>query len=587
MTDEENIKSTMDVSSSDYLELDTSVSHLVKHHAEVTEIVAAWKEIYGELGSHPRVACCTSVCINVLACFATHYEHEDLLHEIIPLCSPFCKFSPHLTAIYDYNENMLDVIYSASPSYCIDIETGINDDVHDWDIGYRLGPVCLTTKGYGYITDDQLSVGGKVTSVIDILLQRDDKEMLAFLMEYFTGKPDTLVGLARHYKSKHCLEHIQGIMHADDHVHNNSHEHYTNSLIDLFYFVSSFHGTISHLHIESAIHQWHAFSRYRIGKTARSFMSTSEQHTLACLTDGGKIKHNLILELSSSDDHNLHQMYHNVTLENCAVLVKHIEESVRYSSSGILPIRILAENIYNIYHILACFPFTSSDELLGCSRSLKLHNAITKIILQTGVQAPVSTKCSDSECLCSDRFQKSDSECLCSDRFQKDSITKFFDIMRCIHIRLKDSPSSLDEKVLRHAHDHLMILLAYGYTSTQDDRPFSLMNFRCPQFLLKGAKITVSMLSQKLYNEFAESLLFFRRSRDKYLTQEEGRVPLGIEHCIATANFFGICYGRSLKELCRVKLYQIVPKSTMPQYVEKLELSEEQKDYLSLGIHPL
>ena len=456
-------------SSDEYLQLDTFIDHLVIQHAEVTEVVAAWEEIYGELRSHPRVAYCTSVCVNVLACFAAHYEHEALLHEITPLCSPFCKFSPYITAIYDCNQNMLDVIASSAHSY-IDTESEVIDY---YGIGYRLGPVSLSTEGHGCITNNQLLAGGKITSVIDIVLERDDMEMLAFLMKDFTGSINTLAGMASRFKSKHCLEHIQDMMGLFDAHVDNCNEHFTNLFKDLLYFVSSYHGTTSHLHIESAVNQWQAFRRYRIGKTPRSFMSTNEQHTMACLTDGGKIKHNLIMHLLSSDDHDLHQMYHNITLENCAVLEKNIEESVRTSSNGILPSMILAESIYNVHNILACFPFASSDEVLACCRSLKLHNAITKLILQTGVQVPTFSKCSEPFCLCSDGYQKG-------------AIIRFFIIMRFVQRKMDESPSNLDEEVLRHAHEHLMTLLAYGYT--QDDDPFSFTNFTCPQLLLNSAK---------------------------------------------------------------------------------------------------
>ena len=185
----ENIESAMEVDCDEW-KLDPDVNQLVYNNAPVDDILYAWAHAYGEVKPHPRVANCRSACVNLLVCFAVHYEHKNLVEKLIDLCSPFCKFCPHITAMDNHNLKMEELLHAIL------------------DRGLMFGPVCPSKKGYGCIKENAINVGQEI-SVLDILLKWDDQEALDYVFKYYKSFFPPLADMARLHNSKKCLKYIK------------------------------------------------------------------------------------------------------------------------------------------------------------------------------------------------------------------------------------------------------------------------------------------------------------------------------------------------------------------------------------------
>ena len=354
--------------------------------------------------------------------------------------------------------------------------------------------------------------------------------------------------------------------------------YYSNLLQTSLGCVSRHDGTATQFHTECAVSLWASLRRTQ--KTQR-FLTTTEEIMLTSLLDGSHgIKQPAMQQLCSSlTDDALHQLHHNVILENFATIISNMTSSLSAGGQGVVPMQILP-NITNLKHtMLWCSPLAVGENLLACCRSLNLLNTISKMVMQTGLQAPV---CTTSNCLV-DR--------MCSGKSYKDhsqlSLHLFLGTMRSVERDLAELSCNDDEEILQLAHEHLMILLAHGYRDASFFGFSWWLGSSKSKTLLDGKRILVSMSSQDMFNTY----LYGRNQvKRKILSGSQIPLPKHLERILKEYKqkaIFGLNRFRSLKELCRVKLYEIVPKGTIPQYVQHLHLSREQKDYLSLGVHPL
>ena len=575
----EDMESAMEVDCDEcYFELDADIYQLVSNHAPVTDIVEAWTDAYGELQCHPRVENCESICVNILACFAVHYEHVDLVIELIPLCSPYCGYSPHITAMNDSNVEMDQEIDEAMFKIYCDYDCGLNIT---WDTGKRLGYMQPSKQGFGCITDNMINIGKK-TSVFDILLQRDDLEGLEYVLNtLYSGFLPPLADMALRYKSVKCLKYLKDQITRRATV-KPSYEKYTSSLLMLLGFASCHDGTLTQLHIECALRQW---SVLRHTQMPRRFLSTEQEKMLTNLLNGGSITPSGIQQVfPPSRSYALREIYNNVILENCVALISKMTD-FSGKSAACVPMRALTNNIQHTYSILEKFPLAVGGDLLACRMSLKLHNTISQLLMQSGLQAPVCHR----HCGVDSYHTLG---CNCYNYYDQEAIRYFFSTMIHVEEKLTESPSDMDKEILALAHKCLVTLLAHGYIGSYKLPLYLLSQCQKPQKIM-GARIVVSMLPQQIYNSYRR---FFYKSRNEYVipykqntdrTEYEEFMFQIDEEFFGMHNAFGLECDRSLKELCRSKLYEIIPKGKMPQFVELLELSREQQDYLALGVRPM
>ena len=554
-----------------YLELDPEVYQLIYDNAPVDDILDAWARAYGEVKLHPRVANCTSECVNVLACFAVHFEDDALLERVMPLCSPFCKFSPHITAMFDGNLAMEEAIHKAMPK----VTCGCHS--REYDVRTVHGHVWPSTKGYGCIKDNSINVGEEI-SVVDILFKWDDWEALDFVFQFNIGFFHPLLDMAKCFNSRKCFKYIQDKM-TDIATVEPPYNNYTNLLQMLLGCVSRRDGTITQLHVERAISLWAAL---RCTHRTQRFLSATEEAMLTSLLDGHRIQQSMLQQMCASlSDDALQELHHNVILESCATLISKMTGSLGDSAHGVVPMQILTNIIQIVHCILAWFPLAVGKTLISSSRSLKLFNAISKMVMQAGIQAPVCRHCSTGNCI-------HDGWCSCYNGFEQHSVENFFRTMMMVEIKLGDFPDDMDKEIFQLAHEHLMILLAYGHEGVYLD-PYATPE----KITLDGERTLVKLMPQisfnscrqDYYNLVTEYLLPLEQKNNRTEVQE--RKLKSLRQQCDTKLLCGFDHGRSLKELCRIKLYEIVPKGKMPQYVEHLQLSREQKDYLSLGVRPL
>ena len=158
-----------------------AVLDLIKNKASVNEIIAVFEAHHQD----------ENLDMQILLCYAVHYQHEDLLSE--QRCFAYSEYSPFTTAVYDQNETMVKIL----------MKKGIT----------RNGARDFDDEKYGKIVNSQILTGDK-TTVWDIIFERDDIRMFRCLQDHYNcffndAQEFPLLCMAKRYDAKECIQFIQ------------------------------------------------------------------------------------------------------------------------------------------------------------------------------------------------------------------------------------------------------------------------------------------------------------------------------------------------------------------------------------------
>ena len=543
------------------VKLDPEISSLLLNKAPFEVIEDAWNGLYGDWTCQNNRN--HHMCANVLTCFAVFYSHTEIFYSLFILNNPFCIYSPWITAIQMNNPHVISCVMMESSTDGLHVT--YTDQIK------RKGSY-INEKCHGVITNLQLGVTEEV-SALDIILQRDDSKALKMLLDkVYRGVVQALVKMASEYGAKRCMALITRRIarsYEDEDV-----------LKNIIEYSSCHHGLTTPLQYISAVYQLKSLTHNFT--TPTSFLTTADKHVLKqCMK--GPVQQQLEYGKQASHTGGLH---HRVVLENCMQLLNKVQKS--NSTGPVVPANVFLTLMDKIQAIWDNIKRVPASEVAALRSSMVLLNDIMKLFFQTGIQ---EMKCQKRN-LCNRRDDMIKFHggkrlpCSCSKYNPYYIVNKvFYGVSPAVAGKAATNPRNSHLELLNLVHENFMMLLAYGYVKQTVHCLIKID--MCSSSLLKNAnQVSVSLMqhsSFEYYRSYRKSLqaMVSEKGNDSTYSHWSLRLYKMALRCSYMGNV------RSLKELCRVKMYALVPTGKMPEYVQQLEISAEQKLYLSLGVKPL
>ena len=543
---------------------------------DVYNVERTWTKIYGDWSNHENGP---HMCVNVLACFAVQYENWGMVEELLFRCSPYCPFSPFITAVHSKEAYWVMFVKKCMYTY---FTVMTYRDKRELYCSY------LSAKGYGIIIDDQLLVTEQ-TSPLHIALQNDK----AFLMIFFfsecyltrnafqSGVLAPVVDMARGYNATKCLKKLSVLCKEKFHPGANfplvqlSHAERARKLENLIDFSLSFHGLTTPLHYLSAMYLWtsldKSFHTTRLISTAeedaiQQFVTRARenlqanidqaQHVINAVeadrsVETNKNMNNRVLSTSSLlplsltlPSSSLEPLYHRVMMENCTLLLN----SIVATENKYIQSKAFCLMLEKVQNIIECLQHINENVSDGCCNSLHLHNQMLKLFLQSyAVQYVGCKNCTHvTGCSCANSTNA-------YGHALSDIFGTYSSYLDSFHLEAQHAGLL---RVCEYICEFFRILLAHGYTkATKSIAEKKNLAVRFTPFLALG-NVCISMMQHDVYE-------FYR---------------------LKTIRGQGLSAVRSLQELCRLKLHEILPHGKVPHAVHHLPLPKMLKDFLSLGV---
>ena len=268
-----------------------------------------------------------------------------------------------------------------------------------------------------------------------------------------------------------------------------------------------------------------------------------------------------------------------------------LNKEQKSSSAGpVVPAHVfftLMDKIEQIWENIRKVP---ASEVAALRSSLVLLNDIAKLFLQTAIQEIRCQKRILCERTTDIKFNGGKRlPCSCHRHNPYYVVLSFYVVALTVADEVAQKSNNNYLGLLNLLHENFMILLAYGYA--EQTVPSLIRVWKCRSSLLKNAtQVSVSLMPHSIFEYYrtlrartqanVEAVVAETEKNSIYSNWALPRYKMALR-CSYTGNV------GSLKELCRVKMYALVPTGKMPKYVQQLEISAEQKLSLSLGVKPL
>ena len=437
---------------------------------------------------------------------------------------------------------------------------------------------------------------------MDAIFASDVVEVLPDCLERYNGLLTVLAEIARRYKATKCLNLIIHETHkrSELSVNRQWRVYKTESLSDerelfadnpspwqlvkLLHKVMSFCigcrrdvRIVNQVHMVNAVYVWLFLYKDIPQQNAlgvKRFLSSAEESAIKRFASAAGICSNssytqpaLVTYGSPVVTNNYPQLsvdlLHNIILDSCSVLLYKISnhaECVLVGSQGVVSetFHYLLDKVNSMF---ARYGRDVEKDMKTYHRALKLMNRTIKMFLQYGcVGAP-----------------------------QHEVVNRLFRCQQMLHVWMMFyPPSAALKQFLQYGHEYVMILLAYGYAK-QTVRSQEYSSFFASQQIFADSKsrtttvnMCISLMSHEAYELYKEAMARFETSKKSH-DKDEQQATIDW----TTANRYDVAAVRSLKQLCRIKLFDLAPNGNMVQYVQQLEVSDTQRYYLSLGVEPL
>ena len=277
-------------------------------------------------------------------------------------------------------------------------------------------------------------------------------------------------------------------------------------------------------------------------KTRQSFYSKHVETQIHC---------DEIKDVKDTDTMDFHG---KMIVECCHCLLQQMA-----NTKASFPLHIIYNLSWKLIRVLDwCYAVTSRDRILHVVRAIDLHNRIARMLFM-GIKEEITTDVSDRFC-------------------------------RCLY-NMDSHPMANKGTV-----EHCMILLVFGQIVPTEDLMISLSHVHT-EHQRRAALVCLSLMSHEAYEEFR-----LRKNKvnvDTYYkalqedSEEEDTDDEEAEHkiCITKKKdkpkFLQLQSPRLLQELCRLCIYQNMPKGKTPQCVQQLEIPKLLKRYLTLEVMPM
>ena len=585
------------------IELDPSLTPLLQDGAPSHVILQQWQNIYNDD---------SSVCYHVLACFAVHYKHGEILDHLLQ--NPYyrqellksCAFSPLITAVHQQDANYCEKIGKIRLFY-MDIKARgiINGDNqlvmasptaldmimrrNDAQLMMTLLPHCYSGVLVPFLTLAKQSnaYGCYLCIAAWILLDYDFREDLQHL------SPDLSVPIYPHPEADlRIVQRLpwifrpQMIRYPNQQVAYANAKRCANKLWSLIQFMCCASGKVTRLQYESICCWWvlldvqnqgvyrifHVqFAEWAVRHIASGYgdwVVDIDSHLQDVLplekiidfvarslrSATQELKRSQIKIHLSTYPYFTASTYTNVILEVCLTLLSKMHWFMVPK-----------------YVFIACLHKIKGIYLHSCfGHDAVSNNHVNTLITLNIMSVLFLFRKIDSDFVCQDASGNCDCWTVSETLIISDYLTRFKDL----------TSASYNPTIHRHIHKHLMILLAYGYAKLADLPAQELFGFRVTHMI---TNITHTIISLLPHDNFEAYRLMLMAKKQEYKEESEmdddfrDAEKLHQLEC-DMVNSYDAKGARSLQELCRVKLYDdmgtalmwkiLSPQCGIPQHLQ-------------------
>ena len=540
--------------------LHSSICEMLKKHESKSVIDQKLTSLYNPTGSRHLEDMDQLRYYDTMAkCYGVHYGHEDFCFVCNP---PYCHFIPLLTAVHERKIDLLHLLEHPD------------------------------RQGYGIFKDDQIGMD-RYTSAFDIVMERDDAEILPLLMPEYTLELGPLFHLAIRHKAKKCFQYL---MENYESIEKGRWDDFSTlkhvptpfllaMLSRVLEYAFNNLGYVTQLRRESAMHifSYLEASDDVISKCNTTFLSEEKSDIIKSLlsTDAMRSFYNDNIDQLSVDGvmnalgekimPYLHftenhpdplELHSEVILQSCKILLDQITAQPVDGDGGFRSVFRKCFDTFCLVGSRLILAWRPSDADFF---ALRIGNNLTKLFLHYVMQCPEGTL--RSRCVIDVNFVN----------YQMLGVERIDEVTQNETINTSRTFGGI----------HAAIVATYGCNDMKKVLSWRHLFWinQYPPFADMCSDLRSILPHQyyELYRKHQEEKkqeLWELETSNRYVERQHSLLRAAVaNNCVPAC--------RSLLHLCRARLYELVPERRMIVYVSQFPLPKSLKLYLTLGVEPI